>query len=268
MALQSRAYGAHNEEIKVPMSVQECFPRRIWMYWENRPFSRKPPYLELCLETIERHRGDYEIFLLNEKTVREYIDVPKKVQQLEEIAHKADYIRFHLLERYGGVWLDADIILLRNIAESIEPFISDNDFVGYGREYGKPSINFMACRPHCRLMKSQVDAISETLDQKRKKFFKRKIKLQWTAIGHDLLWDFAKDYSYYHHEMKSVAPVFWSDWEVFFRRDISVESYLSENPYMFMLYNDFMYKPLKDLSAQNILEDDMLISKIFRYALH
>ena len=102
------------------MLASSKFTKLIWMYWENRPFTKKPAYLELCLDSIKRHKGDYELVLLDERSVKDYIEIPAKVRQFEHIAHRADYIRFHLLHRYGGVWLDADVILIQDIDDVSE----------------------------------------------------------------------------------------------------------------------------------------------------
>lgn len=249
------------------MQPSHHVPKIVWMYWENKPGASKPDYLGLCQETIERHSGDYELRVLNEKSVAEFLDLPEKVFRLEEIAHRADYIRFHLLERFGGVWLDADVVLLRPLAEAIEPFIGGHDFIGYGREPGKPSINFMACLPGCVLMRRQCAAIQNVLDAKKVGLFNKKVKLVWTEIGHDTLWDLATDYSYYHHSRERIAPLFWREWESFLSDKEPLARVLEEDPFMVMLYNDFMRKPLQHLSRDEILRGDMLLSKVLRAAL-
>lgn len=249
------------------MEVSNQFPKIIWMYWENKPGSRKPDYLSLCQETIERNAGAYELRVLNEKTIHDYLELPDIVFRLEDIAHRADYIRFHLLHRYGGVWLDADVVLLAPIADAVEPFIGKYDFLGYGREAGKPSINFMACRPSSELMRQQCAAIDTVLKGKRVGFFKRKVKLVWTEIGHDTLWELAETYPYYHHARELIAPIFWSDWERFLSESEPLAPVLSGNPLMVMLYNDFMRKPLKELSREELMRGDMLLSKLLRHVL-
>lgn len=242
-------------------------PRIIWMYWENRPGYVKPSYLELCAETISRNRGQYELRLLDERTVEDYITLPAKVRRLEEIAHRADYIRFHLLARYGGVWLDADVVLLRDIGDAIEPYIGDMDFLGYGREPGKPSINFMASGPGCDLMVAQCKAIENVLAGKRAGLFSRKIRLLWTEIGHDTLWDLAGNYPYYHHSLERIAPIFWKDWELFLDSSTPLSRVLDTKPFMVMLYNDFMGQRLRGKSREEVLNDGTLLSRVFHHAL-
>jgi len=242
--------------------------KKLWLYWENKPGCRRPPYLDLALETIKHHSGSYETVLLNGESVRDYIKIPSIVKRLSEKAHKADYIRFNLLYQYGGVWLDSDTILLRNIDEAIEPFIEKYDYIGYGREQGKPSIGFMASKQGCKLLEMHLTEVARVL---RRKFWKQvplfPVKLGWSEIGYDILWKIANKYDYYHHERNMFAPTGWSDWKYFFRTDVNIEKYLSHNPYAVVLYNKMMYDSLKNLSIQDIINGDTLLSRLFKRGL-
>lgn len=239
--------------------------KRIWLYWENKYGCSRPKYLDLALETILCHSGSYEVVLLNEKSVQDYIKIPHTLKRFSEIAHKADYIRFNLLHKYGGVWLDSDLILLRNIDEAIEPFISDYDYVGYGREQGKPSIGFMACIKGCRLLGIQLEEVNKVLRRKRwTRLPFKKLELGWNELGYDIFWRIAKNYDYYHHERNMFAPTVWSEWEYFYRTDVDVDDYLSHNPFGVVLYNKLMFDLLKDVSTESLVNGNTLLSKLFR----
>lgn len=247
--------------------MTKSFPKIVWMYWENKLFSKKPAYLQLCCETIKKHLGDYELNLLNNQSVKQYLDIPEKVFKFKHIAHRADYIRFHLLHEYGGVWLDADTILLRPINEAVEPFIEEFDYVGYGREYGKPSINFMAAWKGCPLLRKHIEQMDFIIQNKRPSLINRKIEIVWTEIGHDILWPLAEKYNYYHHERKMLAPVYWRDWEDFLKPPSDIEALLSHKPYAVVLYNDFLFSKLKNVDRNSILENNILLSHFTRMGL-
>jgi hypothetical protein len=242
--------------------------RKIWMYWENKPGHSRPPYLDLALETIKYHSGSYEIVLLDEQTVRDYLKIPRIVKRFAENAHKADYIRFNLLYQYGGVWLDCDLILLRNIEAAIEPFIANYDYIGYGREYGKPSISFMACQKGCQLLEMSLEEIDKFLLRKRWKHLPfNQVALGWNELGYDILWKFTNRYKYYHHERRMFAPTVWSDWKYFKRTDVDIDEYLSHNPFAVHFYNKMMFDEFKDVSIDKILNGDTLLSKLFRRSM-
>ncbi len=245
------------------------YEKIIWMYWENKSGLTKPPYIELCLETIKCHKGSFEIKLLDEKIVTNYIDLPPIVNKFTDIAHKADYIRFMLLHKYGGIWLDSDIILLRNIDDAVITQLQEFDYVGYGREKGKPSIGFMAARKNCQLIGNQIEKIDEILRKKALRyFFNKKIKLGWTEIGYDILWAIAQKYDYFHHEFNMFAPTLWSDTKEFEKEDVEIETYLSHNPFASMLYNKMMIDSYQYLEKKEILNSDSLLSKIFKISLN
>lgn len=238
------------------------------MYWENKPGYTHPPYLELALETIKLNSGDYEVVMLDEVSVKKYIDIPPAVKRLKQLAHKADYIRFQLLYKYGGVWLDSDMILLRNIGEAVDPYIKDFEFVSCGVEHLKPSIWFMACRKGCKLLEEQIEKVDEVLAKKQRSTLPfTKIKLKWTQIGYDILWNITNKYDYHCHEFKMFAPTVWNEWDTFNRTEIKLEGYLAHNPFGVTLYNEKMFDTYKNISRQDILDGDTLLSKLFRRAL-
>ncbi len=243
------------------------FPKFIWMYWENRRFSKKPPYLQLCLETIHKHSNGYKVLLLNEQSISQYLDIPKKIFKIKDIAHRADYFRFHLLYQYGGIWLDADTILLRNIGETVDPYIESYDYVGYGRERGKPSIGFMASQKGCKLLEKHIEIMEDVLKEKNTTFFNRSIELVWTEIGYDIFWPLSKNYPYFHHEFKMFAPIYWENWELFNQPTDNMNQYLTHNPFMIMLYNDFMNNHLKSKSRAQILSENTLLSSLIKHSL-
>jgi mannosyltransferase OCH1-like enzyme len=245
------------------------FTKKIWMYWENRPNCKRPPYLDLAFETIKHYSGNYDVVLLNEESVKNFIRIPGVVSRFSEIAHKADYIRFNLLYKYGGVWLDSDIILLRNIEEAIEPYIENYDYIGYGETYGKPLVGFMACQKGCKLLEKQIKSVDTVLHKKQKQQpLPGRIELRWTEIGAEILWNIADNYEYYHHENCMLAPTHWQDWEIFNREDIDIDKYLSHNPFAVMLYNQMMFESFENVSIEEIIDGNTLLSNLFKKALN
>jgi Capsular polysaccharide synthesis protein len=240
---------------------------RIWLYWENRPGSEMPAYIDLAIQTVKAHAGSYEMTLLNEKTIGDYIQLPNHFRRIKQLAHKADYIRAQLLHLYGGIWLDSDIIVLRNLETAVQPYIKDYDFVGYGREYGKPSIGFMACRRQCRLMQLWAERVERVVNQ-RNSMGQRRSNFRWTEMSFDILWPIASGYAYQHHEREMFAPVFWSDWQLFASADVQLDQVIGHNPFAVMLYNQCMFDVYEKVAARDILKGDTLLSKLFRLALH
>ncbi len=89
--------------------TQYNIPKVAWSYWDNNT----PPIITRIIEERGKAMPDWNIRLLTEATIRNYIDLstaPKGYEMLKP-QHKADWIRLKLLEKYGGLWLDSSIIV-------------------------------------------------------------------------------------------------------------------------------------------------------------
>lgn len=91
----------------------------IWvMWWQG--FDTCPPIVAKCVASIKRNAGKHPVILLDKDNYREYIDVPRDIEQKIEnevkcLASLSDVIRFGLLSTRGGVWLDATIYVSQPI---------------------------------------------------------------------------------------------------------------------------------------------------------
>lgn len=82
----------------------------LFVFWNN--FSSVPPYVKLSLQTIQCHNNpDVYVAVLNESFVTShlFLILHDQFHRLKS-AHKADYIRCSVLLKYGGMYVDADII--------------------------------------------------------------------------------------------------------------------------------------------------------------
>ena len=86
-------------------------PKSIFTYW-HQGWAEIPLVLQVCLRSMLRHHGDWEIHLLDGSTVYEWLEpipIPDKKWQQLPIAHRSDVIRTQLLLRHGGVWADPTV---------------------------------------------------------------------------------------------------------------------------------------------------------------
>jgi hypothetical protein len=242
--------------------------KTIWTYWENKKRTSKPAYLDLCLETVRMHSPSYEVVVLNERTVREYLPgLREDIFRTREIAHRADYIRAKIVYEYGGVWLDGDIILLNEI--DVEEPLREYDYAGCGAAYGRPSIWFFAANRHSTILEQWIDGMDEVFDKKRHNFLSVicRYKFSWAELGYDILWPLFEGYDYYHFDFRRFAPIRWDKWEDFLKADIEPCELIDEESVAVMLYNKFMFEPLKGKSRRELLASDTLLSKLFRLSL-
>jgi hypothetical protein len=158
-----------NNEIKKPY---------LWSYWQNKPNKQMPDYIKLCFETFKKHCSDnYEIVILDETSIYKYLpNLRKDLDELSSLAQKTDYIRIALLYNYGGLWLDADTIVMNDLHEIIDKLNEGYDYIGFGCSYEtclnsgypQPSNGAMASQKHSVLMKSCLDDLDNILNNNKK----------------------------------------------------------------------------------------------------
>ncbi len=108
-------------------------PRIIWSYWDGHAIN---DFVNTSFDSIRRKLPTWDIRLLNSKTINAYLDmttVPKNYNELK-IQHQADWIRVALLRQYGGIWIDATIII--NDGDAINKLVEESermksDFTGF-----------------------------------------------------------------------------------------------------------------------------------------
>lgn len=122
---------------------------RIWTYWEGP----RPPWINLCLRTIERNIPGVEV-LTPESWAAMYDgrDVPRETLDRQRPNVKSDFIRAWLLHRIGGIWIDADAIVFRDV-RPIWGRLQTADFAAYRVLRPNPQLctALMAATPNSRI---------------------------------------------------------------------------------------------------------------------
>jgi len=93
-----------------PVAVPYALPKTVWMYWDTVEL---PPLIQRIRENNLARLNGWKINYLNQTNIANYIaaeEYPKKFDTLIS-QHKADWIRLTLLSKYGGIWMDAAIII-------------------------------------------------------------------------------------------------------------------------------------------------------------
>ena len=75
-----------------------------------------PPVVRCCYNSLRQNAGRYKIIFLDEKNFSKYVDLAPHIMDKFRAgkisrAHFSDILRVNLLERYGGLWLDATILV-------------------------------------------------------------------------------------------------------------------------------------------------------------
>lgn len=262
-----------------------------WVYWENINNKKIPPYIELCLETIKKHcPNSFNLVILDNHTIHNYLpELKTKEKQYNlnslRIAHRVDYYRLLLLQKHGGFYLDADIVVMKDPKE-IADKLNTYDFVGFGctgnrcrNGYGYPSNWALASKKDGQLMNECVRLIEGKLKQisDDTNINKNKNKnYNYHEFGKLLIWqglrnlEKQKNYKYYHYpsdvDGARDADGKWMTNDVFF----SAQPINYEDPaklIFVVLYNSGMSN-YENLSREHLLTSNLNISKFFRRSLN
>lgn len=102
-----------------PGDPQENAP--VWVCWWTG-LGTAPKIVQQCVKSTQAKAGNHPVIILTEENVSEYLDIPQYMTEKHRsgkmlTAHLCDYIRCALLEKYGGLWLDATIYCAYDIPE-------------------------------------------------------------------------------------------------------------------------------------------------------
>lgn len=65
----------------------------------------------------------FDIFLLSDDNISDYIILHNRFKDLKS-NFKSDIIRYYMLDKYGGIWLDTDIIIIKDLNILYNNFIN------------------------------------------------------------------------------------------------------------------------------------------------
>ena len=87
--------------------------RKIYVYgWSSS--EKEPPFIRACLTSMERHSG-CELVVVTPATIFSHLPkLPAEFHYLKP-AHQSDVFRLHILFHHGGMYLDADTVVLRDL---------------------------------------------------------------------------------------------------------------------------------------------------------
>lgn len=100
-------------EIETPTS------NKIWILWWQGE-ETAPPLVKTCINSTREHANGAEVIVITKNNIASYIDIPQYIFEKKDkgwisFAQLSDIIRFFLLEKYGGLWLDATIYTAQDI---------------------------------------------------------------------------------------------------------------------------------------------------------
>ncbi|WP_254527673.1 MULTISPECIES: glycosyltransferase family 32 protein [unclassified Sphingobacterium] len=163
-------------EICQSQERRDDIPKLIWIYWEE---DELPQIVKGSVEKIIKLNPDFEVKVLSSHTIKNYL--PDFYCHAEvPIPNKTDLMRLELLFRYGGVWMDATIILQESLNWIYqEPLRNKYDVIGYYRSVNTYDNNFpvietwfLASQVGNKFIKDWLDVLSPLRDMGSPQYFK------------------------------------------------------------------------------------------------
>lgn len=94
----------------------------IWQYWGQGIHSELPELTQVCFSSVDKNKGEYLVIRVDDNSLSDYVDLPDFVWQKKEdfgASLFSDIVRLCLLYTYGGIWIDATIILSSLLPEEL-----------------------------------------------------------------------------------------------------------------------------------------------------
>ena len=126
--------------------LPKAVPRIIWMYWD-KPLDQAPPFVLYAIESWQRKNPDWTVRVLDDAALKQWVTVPEPASN-RKVQGRSDAIRLALLQRHGGVWVDATCACVRPLDEWLPPLMV-SDFFAFPDSYPGRIIQswFLAAAP-------------------------------------------------------------------------------------------------------------------------
>jgi hypothetical protein len=142
----------------------------VWV-WLNYP-QGVPRWIQLNMLALRRHAPppQFKIIALNASNIGKWIPLPKEFFQLRHVVAQSDFSRLGLLALYGGLYIDADVLVAEPLHFVLKLLDEHENIVytapGQDCRSGVFSSNFLATRPNSSLWQRAWSSINEKLKNK------------------------------------------------------------------------------------------------------
>lgn len=157
--------------------------KNVFTYWETPKNQQIPAYIVHCLYSIQ-HKcyDDFKVHIITPELADKYLEntgLHENWKRLGSIAQRADCIRIAVINKMGGIWIDADTIFIKSpisIFEHITDFI---DFIYMRWNDGRIMNGYFAGKAESAFMKEWLKYVNLGLSEIT--------TLHWTSFGEQIL---------------------------------------------------------------------------------
>ena len=137
-------------------------PKIIHYCWfGNNP---KPEIVTQCIASWKQFCPDYKIIEWNEKSFNLTKNAfYKNALRKKKYAFVSDYVRAIVLDKFGGIYLDTDMLIIK----PIDALLKHKFFTGFEVET-RPAYGFFGAVENHRFLKEMIDFYNQNEDHKHK----------------------------------------------------------------------------------------------------
>jgi len=133
------------------------YPDKIWTMW-LQGVENAPELIQKCVASVKKYYGN-EVIVLTHENIHDFVEIPdviieKHQKGIISNTHFADFVRFLVIEKYGGLWLDGTTFLLDSIPDYIR--FADIFFYRNVNEKLRASVGVIAAKPHHPLISKTI----------------------------------------------------------------------------------------------------------------
>jgi len=115
--------------------------KKIWILWLQGE-QKMPKLVRMCYESWCFHNPDYEIILLDNKSIDTYVKIDPRIRNNKNLSPQviSNIVRVKLLLKYGGVWADATLYCMKPLSSWISNYLQSGFFA-----FDRPKKTRMLC---------------------------------------------------------------------------------------------------------------------------
>ena len=165
---------------------------QIYTYWVNQNNTQAPIYIRMCIKTWEKFIPNIKLIVINEKNVSEYIQDDIDLESFNKLSlpQQSDVVSVAVLSKFGGIFIDADTIMTKDITHNILNKRTDTFY-----SFGYPDKNAIHLAIMWCIEKNNPILVKwyETIKSKMKDLPKY---IKWDYVGNSIIKDILNDEKY------------------------------------------------------------------------
>ena len=257
--------------------------KKVFVYWVNQTGQDMPAYIQLCMETWYEHIPDLEVVIINHENLREWTGDRIDTERFKRITlpMQSDVVSLLTLEQHGGIFMDADTIVTRDIFEEIEK-VDPKKLVVFGTP-GTMAIHVaiqMSLHPHNPFLGAAAEIALQRVNELP---LQGPLPINWDHFGNGIFTLVAEDEaakSALHilnrtasgnilesHYFTDKPPGEQYLQFYFGQHKIKLDEVTEKIRFgAVSLHNSWTPETYKDLTREQVIESGNMLSKLLRYA--